>query len=372
MKLSFRYRIYPTAIQRERLERSLDLLRDLYNAGLQERRDDWRLNRVRVTCFDQIKQLPEIRLSLNTDYRSVLARSMEQCLRTLDNAFESFFRRVKAGERPGYPRFKGKNYFNSIIYNREGYKFRGTKLHISFIGDLKIKLSRPFEGEIKEIRLRRDGVRWLAILSCDSVPVKPLPATGKQIGVDVGIESFATLSDGSQINNWRFYESAQKKLRIAQRKVARRTKGSSRRRKAVAIFRSIHQKIVRQRADFQHKLSTKLISENDLIAVEKLNFTGLARGYCSKQISDAGWSTFKFMLSYKAEKAGRVFVEVDPKYTSQDCSACGERVKKDLAIRIHNCSCGLSLHRDHNAAINILLRGLRSQDLTLAVAPCVS
>lgn len=344
---------------------SLDLLRELYNAGLQERRDAWRLNRVRVTCFDQINQIPEIRNHLRPDLQSVPANVLRHPLRQLDKAFQSFFRRVKAGEKPGFPRFKGKPFFNSIIYNNTGYRFRGDRLNLSLIGDLKIKLSRPYEGKIKEVIIKREGDKWFAILSCDGVPANPLPMTNQNIGVDVGIESFATLSDGRQIENPRFYEKTQKQLRIAQRRVARRKKGSNRRRKAVAMLRNIHHKIANQRKDFQHKVSAWLIKEYDNIAVEKLNIKGLAKGRLSKQISDAGWGNFISMLSYKAESAGRKLIQVNPAYTSQDCSRCKHREKKSLSVRQHHCSnCGLSLHRDHNAALNILSVGLPDLALT--------
>lgn len=364
MRLAYKFRLYPTKEQTERLEHSLNLLRDFYNAALQERRNAWRLNRIRITCFDQIKQISEIR-KLNTDYMAVQARTMQQPLRALDKAFKAFFRRIKSGDKPGYPRFKGKAFFNSIVYNQSGYRFRDGKLNLSLIGDLKIKLSRPVEGTIKEVTAKREGSKWFAIVSCDGVPERPLTPVNKVVGIDVGIENFATLSDGTQIENWRYYQSAQKQLRKAARRVARRKNGSNRRRKAVAILRNVHQKIFNCRHDFQHKISTQLIKKYDLIAVEKLNITSLVKGRLSKQITDAAWSDFIFKLSYKAESAGRKLVKVSPNFTSQDCSGCGNRVKKDLSVRQHNCdSCGLSIHRDWNAALNILASGQGVQALT--------
>lgn len=372
MRLSYKYRIYPTKSQTEKLDHSLDLLRDIYNAGLQERRDAWRMNRIHVTCFDQIKQIPDIR-RLNIDYLDIQARSIHQTLRQLDKAFNAFFRRLKSGENPGFPRFKGATFFNSIIYNREGFKLTDERLTLSKIGNIKLRLSRPVEGTIKEVIAKREGNKWFVIISCDNVPERPLAPTGRAVGVDVGIESFATLSDGTQIDNWKYYESSAKQLRVAQRRVARRTKGSNRRRKAVTQLRNIHQKISNQRLDFQHKLSTHLIRSYDLIAVEKLNIKGMARGFLAKQALDASWSSFFDMLDYKAESADRKLVKVAPHFTSQDCSACGCRVKKALAERMHNCpNCGLSLHRDHNAALNILSAGLAVQDVTYRVAESVS
>ena len=180
--------------------------------------------------------------------------------------------------------------------------------------------------------------------------------TGKQIGIDVGIESFATLSDGTRIDNFKYFESTQKKLRVTQRRVARRKKGSNRRRKAVNQLRKIHQKIKNQRADFQHKFSTWLVKEYDLIAIEKLNIGGMSKSILAKQIHDVAWGSFFQKLKYKAENAGKELIEVNPRGTSQTC-VCGNGVRKKLSQRWHDCNvCGLSIHRDHNSALVILSR----------------
>lgn len=371
-KRSYKFRIYPTKDQSERLAYALELLRDFYNAALQERRDAWSLNRTRITFHSQCKQVADIR-KLNTDYMRVHARTMMRTLMQLDRTFQAFFRRVKNGERPGCPRFKQQQAFNTFFYNQSGFKWKGSRFSVSLLGDFKIKQHRPVEGQIKEVQLKREGFRWYAVLVCDGVPDKPLAATGRFVGIDVGIESFATLSDGTQVENSRFYESSAKRLRTAQRRVCRRKKGSERRRKAIAQLRSIHQKIFNQRTDFQHKLSTLLIKEYGLIVVEKLNIAGLAKGRLSKQILDASWHAFIQKLKYKAEDAGRSVVEVCPNFTSQDCSDCGTRVKKGLKVRVHNCeNCGLSIHRDWNAALNILRLGQSHQDITYRVAESVS
>lgn len=370
IRKSYKFRIYPNKEQTARLERSLDLLRDFYNAALQERRDAWRMNRVCIGFFDQSKQVPDVRL-LNADYLEVQSRTLNQTLRVLERAFQAFFRRVKAGQKAGFPRFKGKNFFNTIIYNREGYRFRGNKLNITFIGNLKIKLSRPIEGQIKEVQLKREGLKWFAVISCADVPARPLEPTGESIGIDVGIESFATLSDGTQIDNWKYYESSAKQIRVASRRVARRKKGSNRRRKAVTILRNIHRKIFNQRHDFQHKLSTDLIRQYDLVAIEKLSILGMSKGILSKQIHDASWSSFFHKLTYKAASAGRKLVEVDPRFTSQTCT-CGAIAKKALSVRQHVCDvCGYENHRDIVSAQIILSRGLRLQDLTYPVTESV-
>lgn len=372
IRKNFKFRIYPNIAQIVRLENTLDLCRDLYNAAIQERRDAWRLNRVSISFFDQSKQLKDIRRQC-PEYKKIQFRVCDQTLRHVDKTFRAFFRRCKAGEKPGFPRFKSKRFFNSFFYNRVGFQFLGNKLHLADIGWLKIRLHREITGTIKQITVKRDGLKWYAHVSCDQVPVTLLPACNKSTGIDVGIESFATLSDGTQIKNGRYYELAQKKLRVAQRRVSRRRKGSKRRRKAVMMLRDVHRKIFNKRHDFQHKLSTNLIREYDLIAVEKLNVKGLSKGIRAKQLNDVAWSSFFQKLTYKAESAGRKLIEVNPAYTSQDCSYCGYREQKPLSVRKHNCqSCGLILHRDHNAALNILAAGLAVQDVTYRVADSVS
>ncbi len=371
MHLSYKFRIYPNKEQTVNLERSLWLCRDLYNSAVQERRDAWKLNRINVSCFDQINQIPDIR-KLNPDYMQIQARVCSQVLRRVDKSFQGFFRRLKLGERPGFPRFKGKSFFNSFTYNREGFRFFGNRLRLAGIGLVKIKLHREIEGTVKEVIVKRENLKWYAIVSCDDVPANPLPVTGAQIGLDAGIENFATLSDGTQIDNWKYYEASAKRLRVAQRRVSRRKKGSNGRRKAVGQLRNIHQTVFNQRHDFQHKLSRHLVNNNDLIAIEKLNIKGLAKGILAKQVLDVSWSSFFQKLAYKAASAGRQLIEVNPNYTSQTC-LCGHREKKTLSQRWHDCDkCGLSIHRDVLSAKIILALGLSGRELTYQVAENVS
>lgn len=374
MHKSFKYRLYPTKKQEQDLVLRLDLCRELYNAALQERRDAWQVNRIRVSWQDQAKQVTEVkefRPELSLVSRCVLIGTLQR----LDKAFQAFFCRVKAGQKPGYPRFKGASFYNSLHYPMtQAFRLR-QKLYLSQVGEVKIKLHREIQGRIRTLTIKREGTKWFAVCACDSIPENILPKTNKQVGIDVGIESFATLSNGMQISNWRYYEKAQSHLRIAQRRVARRRKGSNRRRKAVAQLRVIHQKIQNQRADFQHKLSTNLIAANDLIAIEKLNVKGMVKNHnLAKSISSVAWSSFFQKLSYKAESAGRKLIEVNPSGTSQTC-ICGERVEKKLSQRHHECpSCGLSEHRDIVSAKVILQRalGLSVQASTYPVVESVA
>jgi len=352
---TYKFRLYPSKAQVKTFEHWLDLCRELYNAALQERRDAWKLNRVSVSYFDQSKQLPEIKTT-RQDVADVNSQVLQDVLRRLDKTFKAFFSRVKKGEKAGFPRFKNQKRFNSFCFpqvENSSVRIENNKLNLPKIGKLKIKLSRNIVGKIKTCTIKREIDKWFVLFSVE-LASETLPKTGRQIGIDVGIESFATLSDGTQIENFRFFERSQKQLRKAQRKVARRKKFSNQWRKAIKQVSKIHERIKNQRNDFQHKISTSLVKDFDLIAIEKLNIVGMSRGFLAKQINDAAWSGFFQKLKYKAENAGKSVMEVNPKGTSQTC-ICGERVEKDLSVRWHHCGkCGLSEHRDVVSAKVIL------------------
>ncbi len=355
IKKSFKFRIYPTKAQVDKLEMTLSLCRELYNAALQERRDAWDLNRVSISYFDQQNQLKEIK-SIREDLKSVYSQVFYDVLKRCEKAYDGFHRRVKLKGKAGKPRFKGLNRYNSFCYPQSGFSLTENKLTLSKIGKLKIKLSRVVVGKVKTCTIKREIDKWFIIFSVETT-VEPLPKTEKEIGVDVGIENFATLSDGTQIENFKYFEASQKKLRVAQRRVARRKKFSNRWLKAQTQVAQIRRKTRNQRQDFQHKLSTSLVKQFDLIAIEKLNIKGMSKGIFSKQINDVAWSGFFNMLRYKAECADKKLVEVNPNGTSQTC-VCGETVKKDLSVRWHNCDkCGLSEHRDVVSAKIILRLG---------------
>ena len=340
----------------QKFEQTLDVCREIYNAGLQERRDAWKLNRVSVSCFDQINQLSAIK-AIREDLETVYSQVLQDILKRLDKTFKAFFSRIKQGEKAGFPRFKGQNRFDSFCYPQSGFKLTGDKLTLSKIGAVKLHLSRTMQGKVKTCTIKREISGWFVVFTVETER-EILSKTGKQIGIDAGIENFLTLSDGTQIENFKYFESTQKKLRVAQRSVARKVKGSNSRKKAVLRLKKIHQKIKNQRQDFQHKLSTKLVRDFDLIAIEKLNILGMSKGILAKQIRDVAWYSFFEMLHYKAENADKKVVEVNPNGTSQTC-ICGESVKKDLSVRVHKCSeCGLIEHRDIVSAQVILQRAV--------------
>lgn len=355
---AYKYKIKPSKSAFAKFERWLSLCRELYNAGLQERRDAWKIEVKNISYCEQSKQLPQIK-EIREDIKEVNAQVLQNVLKRLDRSFQSFFNRVKKGEKAGYPRFKSESRFNSFTYPQmKGiFKLVGNKLTLSKIGSVRLHLSREIVGKIKTCTIKREVSGWFVIFTVESESIA-LPKTKKQIGIDVGVENFLTLSDGTQIENPRFFESLQKKIRVAQRRFSRRQKNSGRKRKAGVQVSKLYKKVENSRNDFQHKVSRSIVNEFDLIAVEKLNITGMSKGIFAKQISDVAWGNFFQKLLYKAESADREVVKVNPNGTSQTC-ICGERVEKELRIRWHRCSgCGLSCHRDIVSAQVILKRAV--------------
>ncbi|HMS41863.1 MAG TPA: transposase [Pyrinomonadaceae bacterium] len=336
-----------------KFKHTLELCRELYNAGLLERRDAWKLNRIVIDYFSQANQLPEIK-KVRADLKFVYAQVLQDVLRRLDNSFKSFFNRVKRKEKSGFPRFKGTNRYNSFCYPQRGFKLCGNKLSLSKIGTVKLWKDRELSGNIKTCEIKCEADGWYVIFNCDSEK-EILPKTGKSIGIDLGITYFATLSNGEVIENPRFLRQAEKRLKKAQKSVSRKIKGSNRCKKAVKLLRKIHLKIKRLRNDFFHKITHSLVRQFDEIAVEALQIKNLIKNpFLAKSIFDASWGIFLRILIYKAESAGKRVWKVNPKNSSQICSNCGKKVKKSLKIRIHRCSkCQITLDRDLNAAINI-------------------
>ena len=374
MRRSFKYRLYPNREQTEALEYQLSEARALYNASLQERRDAWRGHSVSRNYYDQANQLKEIRDAGDLGLANYSA--CQDVLRRVDKTFRTFFRRVKAGEKAGYPRFKGRDRFSSYTFPAwaDGCHLTDNgRLKVQGVGIVKLKMHRPIAGEIKTLTLKCEAGKWYA---CFSVVVE-CPATkplSGAIGIDVGLTSFAALSDGQLIENPRHYRYGQAALRIAQRRVARRRKGGNGRRKAVRLLQKTHAHIKDQRSDFHHKVSRQIADNYGLVAVEDLNIKGLSRSMLSKSVSDAGWGMFLAKLAYKVEETGGQFVQVNPCNTSQVCSGCGclPDVPKTLADRVHYCPhCGLVLDRDVNAARNILTLGLSVAGETWHSSACV-
>lgn len=363
---AFKYKLRINRKFVENSEMTLNKCRELYNAAIEERRNAYKFNKsivtkphiekIKVSYKTQANQLSEIK-DLRSDLKIVHSQVLQDVLKRSEKAFDGFFRRVKNGEKPGYPRFKGKDRYDSFTYPQSGFSLEGDKLKLSKVGSVRVRLSRPVEGQIKTCTIKRECDGWYVIITAEAPQPQPRPETGDVVGIDLGLEKFATLSTGEKIENPRHLRKAEDSLVKAQQKLSSRKKGSGRRKAAKKIVSKTHRKISNQRKDFAHKLANNFINRFDGIAVEDLNVKGLQQGNLAKSISDASWSTFTSILNYKAADAGRKVVYVNPKYTSQECSACGQRKKLTLSDRTYHCdSCGLEMDRDHNAAINILVR----------------
>jgi putative transposase len=371
MQIAFRYRIYPSNAQKTKLEQTLALCCELYNAALQERREAYKVSNTSINYHAQAIQLPEIK-TVRDDMRGIHSQVLQDTLKRLDKAFDAFFRRVKTKEKAGFPRFRSRFRYHSFTFPQTGFAIESGKLKLSKIGKVKIKLHRPIEGKIKTCTITKSATsKWYACFSveCES---QPLPKSFAAIGVDVGLKEFAVLSNGDPIHNPKFFRKEEKRLAKAQRRLSNAAKGTPERKKRRKVVAFVHERIADQRRDFAHQESRKLVNKYGIIVFEDLNIRAMLKNHClAKSIADAAWSQLVQYTSYKAEDAGRCAGQVNPRNTSQMCSRCGEIVKKDLSVRMHNCfGCGLVLDRDHNAAINILTLGLQSLGLVPIEAPC--
>jgi len=370
---TYRFRIYPTRRQRLALEAQLGFACDLYNAALEQRRYAWRAGQ-RVGYVSQCRELTVLRAA-GDGPPQMSCSAMRSPLRRLERAYQAFFRRVKAGDTPGYPRFRSRRRYDSLTWD-SAWSIQQRRLALQGIGHLKVKWHRelPASAKVSTVTVRRVVGRWHAsfalALQVSQVPDrKPMPA----VGLDLGVRNFAALSTGELIPGPRAYRASMRQVRVAQRRLSRRVKGSRRRRKAGLLLARLHERIRNLRRNHAHQLSRRLISEFSLIAVEDLHFRGIARGFLAKDINDQGWAEFSRLLGYKAEDAGVRVVRVPPGGTSQACSGCGTLVPKPLSERIHRCpSCGLVVDRDINAARNILRLGMSRQAPTWPSRACVA
>jgi putative transposase len=374
MLKTFRYRLYPSKTQQKLLDSTLETCRRFYNDCLAERKDVFEAEQRSIGKFEQLKHVKEIKAA-NPYARRVHSHILQVVVSDLDKAFRAFFRRVKTGEKAGYPRFKGRNRFDSFGLKElgNGFKIDGRRLKLSGIGRIPVRWHRAIGGKVKTVRVVKNAGRWFACFSCE-VEVKPLPVTGRSVGLDVGILRLLTTSNGEKTENPKWYRADQARLRVVQRRVSRRKKGSNRRRKAVMLLQRQHEKTKNRRKDFLNKLACTLVTANDMIAIEDLQVRNMVRNrHLSKSILDAGWGYLRQRLEVKAAEAGRQVIVVDPAYTSKSCSNCGI-VFEDLKLsdRWVRCACGLSLDRDHNAALNILRRGHLLQAPTWTTGSCVA
>jgi len=362
MVISYKYRIYPNKATEQKLNEALDTCRWLYDRLLQEM-NEAKESGIALGKLDTQNMIPSLKL-VNPNLRKVYSKALQMVNYTLWSNIKSLSASKKNGRKIGHLRFKGKGWYKTINYNQSGFKIDQdhSLLHLSKIGDIKIKLHRKIEGTIKAVLIKKSGKEWYAVVQTEPETSMPDPET-RTVGLDVGLKSFAVDTDGKSVENPRFAERAATKVKNIQRRLSRAKKGSNNRQKLRDKLDKVHERINNQRSDFLHKLSRYYVNNYDIICVEDLDVKGLKeKGHnksMHRNIHDASWSKFIFMLSYKAESAGRKLIKVDPRDTTQRCSACGSIVKKELCDRVHECPyCGFSCDRDYNASRNILFAGM--------------
>jgi putative transposase len=394
---AYKFLLRPTARQAVALG---EMVRDhcsLYNAALQERRDAYRhSSKTTVRYGDQSAQLKEIR-AFDPERQGRWSFSSQQAtLRRLDKAFQAFFKRVKAGFTPGYPRFKGVGHFDTVTFPKDGDGCRWdstphdrhARVRLQGVGHVRVHQHRPVQGRVKTISVKREGNRWYVVLACDNVPAEELPPTGAIMGIDMGTRHFLTTSDGGHEPNPRFLGAVAEELAEAQRHLAtfpKRTRQRTKKHRAAARrVAKLHKKAARQRLDFHHKTARALVADNDVIAHERLNTAGMtkspapkpdpnqdgaflpngaaAKAGLNRSILDAGWGQFLAILANKAESAGRLVIPVDPRKTSRTCppslGGCGHVAKENRVTQAQfQCTtCGFTANADHVGASNILDR----------------
>ncbi|WP_293118611.1 transposase [Okeania sp. SIO1I7] len=375
MRIAYQYKLRPTKEQADKIEKTLDMLRHQYNYMLAEKFNWWEQNRCpinacplichlpalkdRPTRFSQQKSLTQLKID-RPWYKQIHSQVLQEVPKRVELAFDRWLKGDSNGKRLGKPRFKRKGQYKTFTYPQfQQHHFVNNKVKLSKIGDVKVIVHRPIPDGfiIKTVSVTRKSNGYFVNFSLEdkSVPeIKPDIKRGRIVGIDVGLIDFFVTSDNESVPAPKYLRKSERKLKSAQRKVSRRKKGSKRRQKAIKQLAKKHRKVADTRKDFHFKTANQLLSNYDIVAVEKLNIKGMAKSRLAKSVHDAGWGQFNTILANKAEKAGQLIVEVKPHGTSVECSRCGNKVKKTLAQRKHNCpNCNLSIGRDLNAAINI-------------------
>ena len=409
---AYKYRLYPNTTTEKQLFWTLSRCREVYNAGLSERKDAYQIHerhtlmqtedghvvlaqmqanmKVRaVSYYEQKRDLVDIKQA-RPEYNDIASHVLQDVMLRLEKAMQAFFRRIREGQTPGFPRFQGRNRYCSFTYpDGAGWKLAISKepegkhkgkavLHLSKIGEVRVVLHRPLEGKIKTCTIKHEVGQWYAVFSCEVPGPEKVSVSYEDVGIDLGVTHLATLSDGTFIEHPRCSRRGEKVLERRQQALSRKKRGSHRREKAKRLVGKAHRKIKNQRRDFLHKESRKLVNRYQLIVFEDIQTSNLvrkpkpkqdeatgqylpngaaAKGGLNKSIQDAGWGTFMSMCTQKAAWAARTVIKVNPAFTSQICSSCGTVRKKTLEERWHSCECGTQLDRDVNAAINILHLG---------------
>jgi putative transposase len=376
MRKAFKYRLYGNKAAFAKADDWLYLCRRLYNAALEQRIMAYKQNHGQISDHYQSSQLPDLKKAF-PEYHNVGSQILQDVIERLDKAYQAFFRRVKKGDKAGFPRFKSKDRYNSFTLKQAGWKIDGRYLFIRNIGKFKLKLSRPIEGNIKTVTIRREPTdKWFVYFSCDNVPEHKLPKLVKVVGIDVGIKYFLADSEGSKVENPKYLRKSEILLRRRQRVLSRRVKGSHGRHKARVLVAKTHERIFNQRKDFLHKTANSYIKNYGTLVFEDLNIKGMVKNHhLAKSISDSSWGLFYELCAYKAEEAGRHIIRI-PRFepSSKTCSECGAiNHNLKLSDREWVClECGVLHDRDYNAAKNIRRVGQILQEVTYGNSQSVS
>ncbi len=357
LRRAFRYRLYPSKNQENELNNQLFCCKELWNDLLSYIKN----------YYSETGKFPtKGQLFKFTKNRKLYSQVAQNIADRLFKSIRLMISKKKAGKKAGFPRFKSIDRLKSFTYPQSGFKLFNKTLELSKIGEIEIRKHRDLIGKIKTLTIKRESSgKWFAIFTSelDETPIQK--KTGEKIGLDLGIENFAYLSDGKTIENPRNLKKALKKLRKEQRRLSRKKKGSKNRRKAKTKVAIAYEKLVNKRRDFLHKVTHNLATDYSLIALENLNVSSMSQGFLAKEVLDCSFAEFTKLLQYKAESAGSEVILVNPAYTTQQCSNCKIIKKKLLSERMHYCSCGVKMHRDLNSAINILKKAENSATSTL-------
>jgi len=354
----FKYRLYPSKSQTKILEEQLEICHHTYNWLLQQCRSTYKETGKLLTQFDLNKALITLKRQ-RPETKKVHSQVLQNISKRIKDAYTNFFARRGACLKAGLPRFKRHGRYKSITYPQSGFMIEDGRLSLSKIGDIKIRLHREIQGQIKTLTVKRmPSGKWYACFSC-VVEAQPREKAFEDVGIDVGLHSYAVLSDGVHIENPRYYRASERRLAHLQRGMSRKEGGGRNWVKAKTRVARLHEKIQNRRSDFLHKASRRIADAYETVYVEDLRIGNMVRNHrLAKSISDAGWGRFIGMIAYKEEESGGRLIRVDANGTTQMCSGCGETVPKGLSQRIHMCPhCGLVLDRDLNAALNVLGRG---------------
>ena len=363
MLKTYKYRLYPTKKQIEKLEWTLETCRILYNSCLVDRNRHYKETGKGLSRIDQQKILVSDKKNI-TYLTGIHSQVLQEVLFRVEKAYKSFFRRLKDKKgKAGYPRFKNYGRYDSITYTQSGFEITDGKLALSKIGHVKLKQHREINGVIKTCTIKKETDKWYVCFSVEYTPIrKPMP--NKMVGIDVGINPFAAFSDDTIIENPKHIAKSEDKLKKKQMQLSNKTKGSNNRKKARKAVAKFHKKVSNQRSDFHHKVSRTVVDNYGYIAVEDLQIRNMARNHnLAKSINDAGWGQFVSFIAYKAEEAGCYLRKVNPRNTSKECSECGYIYEDmDLSVRYWTCPVCHTFHdRNINAAKITLTRALRQE-----------